>query len=148
MKQTLTLPTFVLSTLFVAIILFVGWLGIRPAEGSVAIGNAYSATSTAPSKVYGAQTNTSQNILSGSGTLGSVVITGANTGIINFWDATTTNSSLRTGQVATSSLTLLASIPASTVAGTYTLDVEFKTGLVYDVYSGIMPTTTITFRRN
>lgn len=134
------------ALVLLAIVAFLGISNIKTASASVAFGNDYSATTTAPNLVYGAQTATDMLIHKGQGSLGSVVITGANTGVMNFWDATTTNVSLRTGQIATSSLPLLASIPASAVAGTYTFDVQFGTGLIYDVPSGIIATTTITFR--
>lgn len=115
------------------------------ANGSVAFGNEYLSTSTAQSNVYGAQIAADIMIRNGTGTLGSVVIEGANTGPMNFFDATTTNINARTGNKATSTI-LIASIPASTVAGTYTFDIQLQNGLVYDVPSGIVPTTTITYR--
>jgi hypothetical protein len=112
--------------------------------GGVTVGNEYNATSTAPNNVYGAQTLSNFTVKTGNGSLGSVVITGANTGTINFYDATTTNKSKRTGQTATSSI-LIASIPPSLVAGTYVFDVPFNTALLVDV-AGTMPTTTILYR--
>lgn len=113
--------------------------------GSVNQANEYLATSTAASTVYGATITGDTLIKTGQGALGSVVITGANTGVINFYNATTTNVSARTGNTATSTI-LLASIPASAAAGTYTFDVFYTTGLYVDIESGNMPTTTITYR--
>lgn len=115
-----------------------------PALGSVAIANEYIATSTAASTAYGAFTS-SRSIKAEPGAVGQVTITGANTGIVNFYNATTTNISLRTGQVATSTI-LIASFPASTAAGTYVLDAAFTVGLYVDLVSGNMPTSTITYR--
>jgi hypothetical protein len=105
----------------------------------------YTATTTAANGVFGTTITGTKLIRTGSGALGSFVITGANTGVVNFYDATTTNVSLRTGSVATSSI-LLASFPASTVAGTYTLDVRYSTGLLIDVPTGTVATSTVTYR--
>jgi hypothetical protein len=110
------------------------------------LGSDYNATSTGSSVLFGAQATTGGKIIkSRGGTLGSIVITGANTGVINFYDATTTNILNRTGNTSTSSI-LIASFPASTAAGTYTLDVTFNTSLLMELYSGTVPTTTITYR--
>lgn len=144
MTQRLNYSLLAIGILLLAV--FIGWLGIRPAVGSVSVSNDYNATTTAPSNVYGAQNAQTSLIRTGYGSFGSVIVTGANTGVMNFWDATTTNVNLRTGQVATSSLRLLASLPASVAAGTYTFDVLFTTGLIYDVFGGTIATTTITYR--
>lgn len=115
------------------------------ALGSTIVGQDYLATSTAASNVYGASVTAGKLLKSGSGAMGSVIITGANTGIVNFYDATTTDISKRTNNTATNTL-LIASLPASLVAGTYTFDVAVNSGLYLDLVSGNMPTTTITFR--
>ena len=112
--------------------------------GSIITGQEYQATTTAGNAVFGAQT-TGALLKTGFGSLGSVVVTGANTGILNFYDATTTNVNLRMGSTPTSTIHI-ASIPESMVAGTYTFDAEFTTGLLMDLYSGSMPTTTVTWR--
>lgn len=115
-------------------------------EGSVTVGNEYYATSTASVSMFGSQTNLTNRVLkTGYGSLGSVIITGANTGIINIYNATTTDITKRTGQTSTSSI-LIASIPASAPAGTYTFDAVFTTGLMIDLWSGTAPTSTITYR--
>ena len=116
--------------------------------GSVEVSNEYLATSTAASGAYGAVTTgrvIKGGITKASGTLGSVVVTGANTGVLNFYDATTTDVTLRTGNKATSTI-LLASIPTNMAAATYTFDVQFTDGLLLELVSGTMPTTTITYR--
>lgn len=115
------------------------------AEASTITGMDYNATSTAASNLFGAQTAGGQIIKSRAGTLASVIITGANTGVVNFYDATTTDISKRTGNTATSSI-LLASFPTNATVGTYTLDIGFNTSLLMELYSGNMPTTTITWR--
>lgn len=119
--------------------------------GSVEVSSEYSRLNIANSAVYGAtttprRTSTAGTIKTGSGALGSIVITGAAAGLMNFYDATTSDVTKRTDNVATSSI-LLASIPASLVAGTYTFDIEFKTGLFVDI-NGTYPTTTVTYRQN
>jgi hypothetical protein len=113
--------------------------------GSVGITGEYHATTTAVSATYGTTITGDGQIKIGQGTLGSVVITGADTGILNFYNATTSNVDLRTKNTASSTI-LMASIPASTAAGTYTFDVVFSDGLLLDVVSGNIPTTTITWR--
>lgn len=77
----------------------------------------------------------------GFGTLGSVVITGASAGTIDLYDATTTGA--HSDYVGT---TTLASFPLSTVAGTYTFDVQYKKGLML-VLSGTTGTSTITWKK-
>ena len=115
----------------------------REAFGSVYIGNEYLATSTSATDVYGAFT-ASRVIASGPKAFGSVVITGANTGTLNFYNATTSNVLARTGQKATSTI-LVASFPGSTAAGTYTFDIEVTDGLYIDII-GLAATSTITYR--
>jgi len=102
----------------------------------------YTATSTASNGLYGAFTG-DQLVKTGHGTLGSVVITGANTGIVNFYNATTSDATKR---VTASSTILIASFPASTVAGTYTFDASFTDGLLVELESGLIPTSTINYR--
>ena len=112
---------------------------------SVSETSEYMATTTAANSSYGAIT-TSRAVKTGTGTFGSFVITGANTGIINFYDATTTNVSLRTGNAASSTI-LIASFPASVAAGTYTFDVRFTNGLLVSIEgTALAATSTITYR--
>lgn len=126
------------------------WLSsASPVLGSTIQGNDYMSTSTAASALFGARTvdilNIKGNTLPVSGALGTVVITGATTGVLNFYDATTTAANKRAADRATSTI-LIASFPASTAAGTYVFDAEYTDGLVYELFSGTMPTTTITYR--
>src|SRR3990167_5853495 len=115
--------------LILAIIGVLGLIWQKPwqASGSVIQGNEYNATST---KNYDGTELTNLTRLTNfgdscrSGSLAQVTITGAGAGVLYFWDATTTNSSLRTSSQASSTL-LVATIPASTVAGTYTFDAEY-----------------------
>lgn len=117
----------------------------QPAVGSIIQGFEYTATSTAGSSVYGATVTGSRVLTSRAGSLGSVIITGANTGVFNLYNATTSNVNLRTNQTPTSTI-LLASFPTNATAGTYTFDMEYGYGLYVDLISGVMPTSTITFR--
>lgn len=78
------------------------------------------------------------------GTLGSVVITGAGTGNLTLYDATTTIASQR-GNIATTSLPILASIHTSAAAGNYVFDTSFRYGLM-SVWSGNSATSTITYK--
>lgn len=117
----------------------------RPVQGSdFSPSSDYIATSTAASGVYGAIT-AGELIRSSYGSFGSIIITGANTGVINIYNATTTNVSLRTGNTPTSTI-LLTSIPANAATGTYTFDAQYTVGLYLDLVSGVMPTSTITYR--
>lgn len=123
--------------------------GQSVALGSVSQTDEYIATSTAGNSLQGAFT-TSRVVKTGVGTFGSVVITGANTGIIAFYDATTTDATKRASSMATSTI-FLGAIPASAAAGTYTFDVRFSNGLFVDrnpqdLGGGAFPTTTITYR--
>lgn len=138
----------ILAVAFLAIV--IGVLSVamqqpRGALGSIYPGGEYLATSTAASNVYGATITGDKLIKTGTGALGSVIITGANTGIVNFYNATTSNVSARTGNVATSTI-LLASFPASAAAGTYTFDIEYTTGLLVELETGLMATSTIVYR--
>ena len=135
--------TGIVALLFVNALIIVS-MGSYQVQGSTITGQDYMATSTAGSSIYGAKT-TSEVIKVGFGSLNSVVITGANTGVFNFYNATTSNVNLRTGQKATSTI-LIASFPASATAQDYSFDVEFSDGLYLDLISGSLPTSTITYR--
>lgn len=116
------------------------------AFGSTIMGNDYLSTTTAASTAYGTTITGDALIKTGSGSFGGFIITGAATGIVNFYDATTTDITKRTGNKATSTI-LITSLPASLAAGDYTgYDVTFSTGLYIDLVSGNMPTTTVKFR--
>lgn len=76
----------------------------------------------------------------GQGILGSVVITGANTGVVNFYDGTTTTAH------SDYPTTTIASLPASLAAGTYTFDAAFNRGLLVEI-TGSVATGTITCKK-
>ena len=112
-----------------------------PVVGSVQTGNEYNATTTGS-----IQTPAVRVLQTGPGSLGSVVITGANTGTIQLYNATTSDVTKRTGQKATSTITL-ADFPASAAAGTYTFDAVYTDGLLLVTSnSPVTPTSTITSR--
>jgi len=122
----------------------VGYLvSINKTDASVAVTNEYIATTTAQG------TFASTTVLSThSATLGSVVILTAAAQSINIIDATTTDITKRTGNKATSTL-IVATIPASLAAGTYTFDVSTVTGLLIDIVGTVtMPNAVITYRYN
>jgi hypothetical protein len=120
--------------------------GDQPQIGSVTVGNEYYATTTAGSATGFAYATTPFLIKKGQGTLGSVIVAKAGTagGSMNFYNATTTNVSLRTGNVATTSI-IFASVPSDLAAGTYTYDAVFTTGLLVD-WTGTIGTSTIMYR--
>ena len=118
-------------------LLFTGKASVN--VGSVAIGNEYHATTTY-SKLGTPLFGVNQTLVSNtSGTLGSVVITGAVAGSMKFMDATSTTD--------VSSTTIMV-FPASAAANTYTVDLTFFRGLIVESTSALLPTTTITYRSN
>lgn len=131
--------------LIIIAILLVAFFLNKPnaAIGSVEQGNDYNATTT---RNFTGTALTNLTVLkAGSGTLARVTVTGANTGIVRFWNATTTDVNRRTGNTASSSL-LMIEIPASAAANDYDFDAEFSTGIIYEVVSGLAPTSTISWR--
>ena len=146
MTKALTITSAI--TAFIVGSLFIGYLmSVQLAHGSTLVGNDYIATSTAASGAYGATITGSKLIRTGAGSLAQYVITGANTGVINFYNATTSDITKRAPNLSTSTI-LIASFPASAAANTYTFDAQFTTGLYIDVISGNMPTGTIMYRAN
>src|SRR3990167_2510987 len=147
--KTKILASLVIAGLLVVATLFALSFRSERAQGSVMQFSEYQATSTR--STTGTNNIANFTILSSydvctltcPGTVGSVVITGANTGIIRLWDATTTDVTKRAG--ATSSLTVIE-IPASAAAETQTFDVAYRYGILYELVSGTAPTSTITWR--
>lgn len=130
-----------LAAILVALIVLVPKLQVSPdgeVLGSVTQGNEYFSTTTR-NAVTGAELTNLKVLKVGAGSLGSVVITGAGTGIMNFYDATST---VTNAEWATTSL---AVFPGSTAAGTYTFDVAFSRGLLFEEI-GSVATSTITWR--
>lgn len=130
------------STILLVIAVVIAVIATVPKArvGGTSIGSEYTGTTTQVN-IFGANTL----LVDGPGTFGGVILTGAAAGVMTFVDATTTNINLRTGNKATSTITI-ATFPASTAAGQYLFDVNFSTGLLVSV-SGTMPTSTITYRQ-
>jgi hypothetical protein len=84
----------------------------------------------------------------GAAVLGSIIVTeaGAAGGHTNFYNATTSNITLRAASMATSSI-LVASVPNNLGVGTYVIDAVLNNGLlvVFDG-GGTQATSTITYR--
>lgn len=110
----------------------------KPLSG-VTAGNEYQSLTTR------ATTTFAYLFYKGAGTFGSVVINTLGTGNVVFYDATSTNSNLRT-VTATTSLPVIAVIDASQAAGTYVYDTTFNGGLMA-VYSGAQGTSTTMWRK-
>lgn len=144
-KSKFVLPAIFTAMAITALLFSIFYNSTQTAMGSTIQGSDYQATTTAQSTAYGTTITTSKLVKSGPGSLGTVVITGANTGVVNFYDATTTDVTKRTNNIATSSI-LIASLPASLVAGDYIFDIALSTGLYVDLVSGNMPTSTISYR--
>ena len=107
--------------------------------GSVNLSNEYHSTTTnAASPAYFL-------LKSGTGALGSVIITGSQNNALYLYDASTTDSAKRT-KTATSSLNLLAAFPPQMATSTYTFDTTFFHGLLVYFASTIAGTTTFTYR--
>ncbi len=135
-----------LAALFIGIVVGSVWFRADPSFGSVPATEEFIATTTgSATSAYGNTITNDVKIKTGPGAFGSVVITGANTGIFNIYNATTSDVTKRTGNRATTTI-LLASFPASVAAGTYTFDARIDQGLWLELEAGIMPTTTITYR--
>lgn len=135
-KQIISISVVTLIATIIAIL-------YRPAStvyGSTSRGSDYQGTTTTTGGF-----GTLVQVQSTNGTLGSVVVTGAAAGVMNLYDATTTDINKRTGQPATSTI-LIATMPANTAAGTYTFDRSFYNGLYVEII-GTTPTTTITYRQ-
>ena len=122
-----------------------------PTFGSTVQGNDYFSTSTR---------NHSGTILTNltrlkdagnscvSGALARVTVTGAGAapGITKFWDATTTDATLRADTYSSSTI-FLAQLPTAAAANTYDFDLTFNCGLIYEYTgSGATPTSTIMWR--
>lgn len=142
MKLTLKEYSLVLAGFAVALLAgYVLFANSHEALGSVAQTNEYQATSTYPN--YDGTGVRVLRAATGS-TFGSYVIAGKNTGLVTFYDATTSDVTQRAAALSTSSI-LIADFPTNAPEGTYTFDVVTKYGLLM-VTSGSVATGTATFR--
>lgn len=140
MKPTYKIAlAFVVGALLSAVVVL--WQKPQLVTGSTVQGNDYYATTT---RNFAGTALTNLTVLKSSGgAVARVTITGANTGIIRLWDATTTNVNLRSG--ATTTLSYIE-IPASAAANTYDFDATFNNGVIYELVSGLAPTSTLMYR--
>jgi len=132
--------------LWLAVLIIGGWLVFNSVQTNqtfkgVTVGNEYTATTTPDGGVW-----LDGLIKAGWGSLGSVTITLAGDTAFTLYDATSTAAIASWQGTRTNSTQQLAVIPASLVAGTYTYDVTFTEGLVIDVVSGTLGTSTIAYR--
>ena len=121
------------------------WQQPWKAYGNVPESDACNATTTGAATYSLSATTTT--LKRGSGVLCSAIVTGGgavNTGSIGFYNATTSNINLRTGNIASSTL-FLGSIPVSATSSTYAFNVNFSTGLVV-VIESVPATSTISWK--
>ena len=105
--------------------------------GNVSVGNQLQSTTTP-------QVADQTVLCTGTGVLGSVHALKNGTGELGIFDATTTNVTKRTGNLATSSI-ILAWYPAGFGTTTNAFNLEFKRGLLIDYTTGVA-TSTISYR--
>lgn len=139
----------ILISLSVALIVLAVALTQKPITkaivGSVSQASEYHATTTSPTAYSFASGERVLNS-TGYGALGSVIVTSAGSagGNIEFFDATTTNPSLRASNMSSTTI-LVASVPTNLAAGTYVFDTSVTYGLIM-VIKGTVGTTTVTYR--
>lgn len=113
--------------------------------GSIGQASEYHSTTTSPTSY---SFSSGDRILNsaGYGSLGSIIVTGVGSagGNIEFFDATTTNPSLRASSMS-STTQLVASFPTNLAVGTYVIDASVTYGLIM-VIRGTVGTTTVTYR--
>lgn len=137
---------YILTALLVLILVGVGWNTVhlqkeQDSLGSVSVSSEYHATTTGETTQNSSLTE--KLLKGGPGVLGQVTLTGAQTGRIFLYNATTSDNELR-ADVSTTTL-LIAFIEESQVEGTYIFDAQFISGLLL-ITEGTQPTTTITYR--
>ena len=137
MKDTLIIILAVIVGIGIGFVLF----GREQPLGSIITGQEYYATST--DSGIGIKADTL--IKSGYGSLSSIIVTSAGTTAYSIYNATSTDA-VNNDSSFNKAANLLASIPASLVAGTYVFDVTYTSGLVLDMTVNGTASTTITFR--
>lgn len=112
--------------------------------GSVATVEAYNSTTT--SSTYA---NTAYRAFSGTGMVGSIVITDdPSAGYIKIWDATTTATSTYQGESPAGTYgRLVAQTAIDTLEQAITLDVAVKYGLVIETQAGFNGIASITYKK-
>lgn len=147
MTKSQKISIHIFAILAAGIILFTIYQIFKTPEvtlGSVTQSSEYQSTTTKAS--WGTPNNiiVAQNY---PGTLSAVTITDKNNNASSafvLYDATTSDPALR-GNTSTSSI-IVARFGTSTPTGTYTFDLILKYGLVIELPSGVIATTTFTYR--
>jgi len=110
---------------------------VDPTFGSVVVGNDYKSSELTSANASG---TTAKLLKTGGGSLGSVVITvPASAGNVVFYNYASTTAT-------SSAATMFSFTAAADVAGTYTFDTEFTTGLSVEVPAGFDGRYTVTYR--
>lgn len=110
------------------------------ALGSVGIASEYQSTTTSQGRFLTGTTR----LCSSQGALGSVIMTGPTSGVMQFFNATTSSISQRISTMSSSSI-LLADLTNYSATTTQTFDLIATNGLLVDI-QGTVPTSTITYR--
>lgn len=144
LKTKIILAALLAGLVLVALYAYnLGQKSVPPRQGSVSVGNDYYSTSTR--NLNGTALASPTVLKNGPGTVARVTVTGANTGIIRLWDATTTDVTKRASNLASTSINMIE-VSASAQANPYDFDATFNYGIVYEVVSGLTPTSTISWR--
>lgn len=138
-KQRIILTSIVGVFLLAGIALTLS-LGKETVIGSVARGGEYTATTTTDASWPSA--TAFKTIRTGAGTLGSIVVASSSALVTPNYSIACYDSSVST---TTASSTLIR-ISNTAVSGTYTLDADFRAGLICDTPSGFNGAYTITWR--
>jgi len=145
-------------TIGAVILILLGLFGFSRTEtpsirtGSAVDGNNYIATSTGTlAPMRGSNSNSSNDVTllkNGPGSIGQIVVNtaGAAAPAMEFYDATTTNITLRDAAQSTTTI-FKFSLPNALAAGTYTFDAEFSRGIIVVTRAGsAQASTTILYR--
>lgn len=134
----LSISQIVLSVLMLVVLVLL--LADKPAQAPNVLGGgnyAYNSTTTMDWNIGTSATAGGSKLLkTGSGVLRTVVINNETAGLINFYDATSTNH----GDHAT---TTLFKVPASLAEGDYELNVAFSRGLLAEYQSSNVASSTV-----
>lgn len=141
LSKTIGYSFLILGMACVVAVLF---MSVEPVQGGVIQGQEYNSTSTGATNINGEIVSGESLLGSRFGSLGSVVITGDATGLIHFYDATTSDATARVSTKSTSTIHI-GSVAPSAPEGTYVFDVQYSDGLLM-VIEGTAPSSTITYR--
>ena len=148
--QTKVLVALIVSSVLVVATIFALSVQKQRALGSIQEGQEYNATST---RGFAGTALTNLTRLKGagdaciSGSLARITVSGsAGPSVIRFWDATTTNSSLRSSFYASSTIFLGEFNLLTATSTTLDLDQRFSCGLIYELVSGSAATSSVMWR--